>query len=156
MADAIHPDGALRHTKVRHEARDVHFFEIVLFGLILVLVALIIHIVLWRLMEYYAAREARQKQPVYPLAARERGQLPAEPVLEGLAPQRKTLAEQRAKESRLHSYGWVDPKAGSVHIPIERAMELVAGKLPVRPEAARPLQRSGESNSRKQTEGRQP
>jgi len=34
---------------------------------------------------------------------------------------------QRAqKMERLGSYGWVDEKAGTVHIPIERAMELVA------------------------------
>ena len=28
---------------------------------------------------------------------------------------------------QLNSYGWVDQQAGSVHIPIERAMELEAG-----------------------------
>jgi len=36
-------------------------------------------------------------------------------------------ARQRAlKMERLGSYGWVDERAGTVHIPIERAMELVA------------------------------
>ena len=36
-------------------------------------------------------------------------------------------ARQHAlKMERLGSYGWVDEKAGTVHIPIERAMELVA------------------------------
>jgi len=40
------------------------------------------------------------------------------------------------QEKELHSYGWVDEKAGVAHIPIERAMELVAQRgLPVRPQA---------------------
>jgi hypothetical protein len=37
------------------------------------------------------------------------------------------------EEARLHSYGWVDRKAGVIHIPIERAMELTAQRgLPAR------------------------
>ena len=38
------------------------------------------------------------------------------------------------QENQLNSYGWVDEKAGVAHIPIERAMELTAQRLPVRPE----------------------
>ena len=38
------------------------------------------------------------------------------------------------EEETLNSYGWVDEKAGTVSIPIERAMELVAERgLPVLP-----------------------
>jgi hypothetical protein len=36
------------------------------------------------------------------------------------------------EEERLNSYGFVEEKAGTVHIPIERAMELVVQRLPVR------------------------
>jgi hypothetical protein len=40
------------------------------------------------------------------------------------------------EEQQLHTYGWVDEKAGVAHIPIERAMELVAERgLPVRAQA---------------------
>jgi hypothetical protein len=36
------------------------------------------------------------------------------------------------QENQLNSYGWVDEKAGVAHIPIERAMELMAQRgLPV-------------------------
>lgn len=39
------------------------------------------------------------------------------------------------EEKTLNSYGWVDEKAGVVHIPIERAMQLVAQRgLPTRPQ----------------------
>jgi hypothetical protein len=42
------------------------------------------------------------------------------------AEQRKAnLAELHAKEvKQATSYGWVDQKAGTVHLPIDRAMEL--------------------------------
>ena len=41
------------------------------------------------------------------------------------------------EEKMLYSYGWVDEKAGTVHIPIERAMELLVQRgLPVRSQSA--------------------
>jgi hypothetical protein len=51
--------------------------------------------------------------------------------------ERQELKDVRLAEERtLHSYGWVDEKAGIVRIPIERAMELTAERgLPVRPQA---------------------
>ena len=43
------------------------------------------------------------------------------------------------QENQLNSYGWVDEKAGVAHIPIERAMELIAQrKLPVCPQGGCP------------------
>ncbi len=41
-------------------------------------------------------------------------------------PKNRLIALRERDERRLTSYGWVDRKAGIVHIPIERAMELVA------------------------------
>lgn len=41
------------------------------------------------------------------------------------------------EDDTLYSYGWVDQKAGTVRIPIERAMDLLAQRgLPVRPQSA--------------------
>jgi len=41
------------------------------------------------------------------------------------------------EEKTLYSYGWVDEKAGTVHIPIERAMDLLVQRgLPVREQGA--------------------
>jgi hypothetical protein len=41
------------------------------------------------------------------------------------------------EDNELYSYGWVDEKAGTVHIPIDRAMELLVERgLPVRPQPA--------------------
>jgi hypothetical protein len=41
------------------------------------------------------------------------------------------------EENTLYSYSWIDEKAGTVRIPIERAMDLIAQRgLPVRPQGA--------------------
>jgi hypothetical protein len=41
------------------------------------------------------------------------------------------------EEDRLYTYGWVDEKAGTIHIPIDRAMDLLVQRgLPVRPQGA--------------------
>jgi hypothetical protein len=41
------------------------------------------------------------------------------------------------EEKTLYSYGWVDEKAGTLHIPIERAMDLLVQRgLPVRAQGA--------------------
>ena len=42
-----------------------------------------------------------------------------------------------AEQDRLYTYGWVDESAGTVHIPIERAMDLIVEHgLPVRAQNA--------------------
>ena len=48
------------------------------------------------------------------------------------------------EENTLNSYGWVDEGSGVVHIPIQRAMQLVVEQgLPVRPSnVAAPAQKS--------------
>jgi hypothetical protein len=44
---------------------------------------------------------------------------------------------RRNEEKTLYTYGWVDEKAGTVHIPIERAMDLLVQRgLPVRAQSA--------------------
>src|SRR5262245_1610772 len=49
---------------------------------------------------------------------------------------------QAAEESRLSSYGWMDRSSGVVHIPIERAMEIVEGGG-VGPRPRRPVKVAG-------------
>jgi hypothetical protein len=56
-----------------------------------------------------------------------------------------------AEEQKLNSYGWVDEKAGTVHIPIERAMELLAQRgLPLHgPSAAQPQNQAPKNQATK-------
>lgn len=46
--------------------------------------------------------------------------------------------DRAARRERLRSYGWVDRRQGVVHIPVERAMELVAAGARPAPGAEAP------------------
>jgi len=73
-------------------------------------------------------REA--SKPIHPLAAER--ETPPEPRLQAVPAIDLDRFRERESE-RLTTYGWVDRQAGVVHLPIERAMEIVAKEgLPVR------------------------
>jgi hypothetical protein len=65
-----------------------------------------------------ATQEARRPAPVLAPAG------PPGPRLQTNAPQ-DLRAYQQAEEELLSSYGWVDQQSGRVHIPIQRAMQLL-------------------------------
>jgi hypothetical protein len=50
---------------------------------------------------------------------------PPGPILE-IDSERDLAAFRQREDAQLHSYGWIDRSAGTVHIPIERAMDLMA------------------------------
>jgi hypothetical protein len=74
--------------------------------------------------------------------------------------ERLEITDFRLREERtLNSYGWVDEKAGVAHIPIERAMQLIAGRgLPVAPKAGTvppsPVNTARQAAARSDTSGR--
>lgn len=43
------------------------------------------------------------------------------------------LAAKRAEEAKIHTYAWIDKNAGTVSLPVERAMELAAAELKSKP-----------------------
>jgi hypothetical protein len=109
----------------------------------LAIVTVLVYFVLQGVYSYLDSYERAHQPPQNPLVQKteadtrqvtpdETGKFP-QPSLE--TNERQQLNDVRLpEEESLNSYGWVDQKAGVVHIPIERAMELVAQRgLPVRP-----------------------
>jgi hypothetical protein len=108
-----------------HETRDVRTRPIVLTLLGLGVFLGAMHVGVHRLLDYYGERLARASAPASPLAATYGLQEPPAPRLQ--ADPRRDLEVMRAEEAaRLDGYAWVDREAGSVRIPIARAMDLVA------------------------------
>lgn len=113
-----------------YEARDINVRAVVWFATGLVVAAIVIHVALaglYKLFEHLnpspeaPSRIAFQTQMIAPAP---RLQVKAGEELD------QYLAAQNEK---LNSYGWIDKPAGLVHIPIERAMDLVAQRgLPTR------------------------
>ena len=108
-----------------YETSDVDPKPVIWFGVALAaMVAVTIAAMAW-MFDYLAAREDRLDASGSPLAdTRER---PAAPPLQ-VTPS-SDLTQMRAREEALlNSYGWVDRQEGLVRIPIERAMEILAGR----------------------------
>jgi hypothetical protein len=149
MAEHAHQHGALSHASAddqyletppgsTYEHTDAHVGPMIQFGIWLVVSAIIVHVGLaamyWLLVRESTERVASQR---YPLAVDTPPRLPAEPRLQQFP--RNELYEFRTKEEQqLHSYGWVDKNAGTVHIPIDDAMRLMLerGILTSRPQDA--------------------
>jgi hypothetical protein len=122
---------------VHHETTDVNIRAILGFGVGLIAVAAVVHLLIYVLFGYFNSREGVQAPADYPLAAAQGNREPPEPRLQ-IDP-RKDLADLRAREDeQLTTYGWVDRNAGVVRIPIEAAMKLTLERgLPARTEPKR-------------------
>jgi hypothetical protein len=118
--------------EVTHERSDVSIRGIIIFAIVLVLTAVVVHIGLYGLLEYYGEFAPRRtRAPGSPAAQEETTPLPRLQI----SP-RTDLAEMRAAEQKeLTSYGWIDKQKQSVRIPIDQAMKLLAERgLPARKE----------------------
>lgn len=125
-----------------YERRDIGVTGVFYFIVGLAVATFILHMVLAGLYDFLDKRARSLQPPVNPLIENvptDTRNVPArypekafpEPRLE--RDERDELYNVRVREEgTLNSYGWVDQKAGTVRIPIERAMELEAQRLPVR------------------------
>ncbi len=125
MEDAIpqgHPSGA-RHG---HEADTIEVRGLIVFTVALIAVVALVHLVLWLAIQQ-AARKEEQLDSLYPgRLAIEVDQFPNPRLQQN---PRSDLAQMKDEEERrIHSYGWMDRKAGIARIPVERAMEILAEK----------------------------
>ena len=141
MAEELkHPE----HTpEMEFEHQDMRPGSVYAFLIGLAVAGLLVYFALWGLYNFLERREARNQPQQNPLAQ------PAPADTRAVAPdaykafpqprlernERLEINEFRLQEEqRLNSYGWVDQKAGVAHIPIERAMELIAQRgLPTTP-----------------------
>jgi hypothetical protein len=123
------------------------------FGAWMMVSAVIIYAALFGLFRYFDWQAAVADPEQNPLLAGEKP--PASPVARFPEPrlQANAAADQvqiRAQEDELlDSYGWVDRRSGVVHLPIDRAMEMIAEHgVPVWP-APPPPQAQGKTQEKK-------
>jgi uncharacterized protein (DUF58 family) len=113
-----------------HELSDLSPKNISLFGLGLAALLIVALAVVYGIMVWFRhSAAARAERPV-PLAVTTEPR--AAPQL--LVDPGQSMKQMRQQEdSRLKSYGWIDEEKGIVHIPIDRAIEMLAKKgLPAR------------------------
>ena len=118
-----------RHPTGHHETTDASISALVKFciGLFLLIVAALFGM---RLMFNYFNTTQQLGPPASPFAESQAS--PPGPRLQ-IHPARDLKQFRQDEDKKLNGYGWVDQKAGTVRIPIERAMDLLIEKgLPVR------------------------
>jgi hypothetical protein len=123
--------------EVEHEYSDINVRAVILFGVGMLIAAVVIHVALWWLHEYFQGREGdgRPPSPVAELRPRLPHDVAAIPEPRLQLDEAADLERRRQRElAHLDTYGWIDEKNGVVHIPITRAMELLTrpGALPAR------------------------
>jgi hypothetical protein len=150
----------IQNPEVAHEPQDVNVRGILIFGAALLVSAVVIHLLLWWMLDYFIVRENKMEPKPHPLASK-RQQLPPEPRLQGMPGHAEVAPAEMQKfrtheEELLNHYGWVDQKTGTVRIPIEDAKKLVLEKgLPVRSQTAGRPQAGGGSRQGTGDEGAQ-
>jgi hypothetical protein len=107
------------HGQVRSEDDKVASFPIIAVG---VASLVVFFLASWVTIGYLRAREAERPTPPTPPEIGSSKIALVEQQLFELADRGER--DRAARQQRLGGYGWVDRKAGVVHFPIERAMEL--------------------------------
>lgn len=120
----------------RHEVQDVRLRPLVIFGLILLVTAVVIHLGIWWALQVWSGDELVM-QPLLPPAPITPAPQPAPGVQPFPWAELESLRSEQL--SRLESYGWLDEEGGVVHIPVERAMELLVERgVPARADGPAP------------------
>lgn len=148
--DSHEPHAPESSSHVSFERRDVNVFQITAFGIGLLLATLVAIFAMWALFGFLSHRADQQDAALPGKMSSERQTVPPEPRLSSVEVtkdgkidphpvyprvQLKQLVDD--ENAILNNYGWLDPAAGTVRIPIDQAIDIVAKKgLPSKPSAA--------------------
>jgi hypothetical protein len=126
MADYLPQASTPGQTGHGHEANTLVVKGLVVFAAALVAVGILVEFGLVYVMRDFSQEEKVLQALAPPVFADDSGPVPG-PRLQATPP--TDLAKLKEAElRRLNGYGWVDRKAGLAHIPIDRAIEIVASR----------------------------
>jgi hypothetical protein len=109
-----------------HEHTDANVWLIIQFAVWLFASAVLTHGLMWGMFAWFVNdRDTAAAQTIeFPLAAQQERRLPAGPRLQAI-PANEIFEFRQRESAALNEYGWVDRNAGTVHIPIDQAKELL-------------------------------
>lgn len=132
MADHIHHDESLNPHARGYQEDRIHVGPIAMFTVGLTVVVVVVFIAIAFLTNRFNQAQERLADKRPALFALEDDDLYPMPRLQE-KPSRDMEIMRREVNERLGSYGWVDRESGVAHIPIDRALAIIAKQgLPTR------------------------
>jgi hypothetical protein len=127
MARTEPPGAAPAAVEAGHEPNTVSSKAVVRFILGMAAILIVVHFVIWGVFQLLKVDARSEDRPLPPNVSKQLARLPPAPRLEDrpLAPRSQLNAREK---TILGTYGWVDQKAGTVRIPIDRAMDLIVNR----------------------------
>jgi hypothetical protein len=120
----VFPQGHVDGSRRGHEPNAIGVRGIIICSIALVVTGVAVESVFGLVMKHFADQEQRLASLYPSRIAIDVDRFPTPRLQENPATE---LARMRAEEQRrVDSYGWVDRKAGIAHIPVERAMDILA------------------------------
>jgi hypothetical protein len=130
--------GQVHGQRLNHETTDVSLKGITRLAILSLAIIAAVMLLMFGAWAFFVNRAQVAEGPVPPLLDRNMGsRVPPMPRLQTV-PIGDLQRYRQVQNERLRSYGWVDRAAGVAHIPIERAMDLMAERADsiANPEAA--------------------
>lgn len=93
----------------------------------LLIVAVVVHFLIWGLIKGFNSFDTKREPAPSPLAEENRQPPPPGPRLQ-TTPELDLLKMRQEEDQKLGRAGWIDQRQGTVHVPIDVAMEVVAGR----------------------------
>jgi hypothetical protein len=140
MSEPHHPDGtraepdlerpqatadAHAPTDAQEHDRDINYKGILWVVGGLLIAAVVIHLGIWYLLRSFEGREEARQAPLTPIRQATPQGDPPGPRLQ-TAPEEDMRALRAEEEALLGRAAWVDRQAGTVRVPIEIAIEMIA------------------------------
>jgi hypothetical protein len=121
------------HDSVRFERTDVHSRPVVIAVVSLAVFTVVFTFIALLVYRGLQARQVAESAAPNPMAAEYAAKQPPEPRLQ-VDPKSDLLKLRAYEDAELGKLAWVDKSAGTVQVPIERAMQMLVAKgLPSRP-----------------------
>jgi hypothetical protein len=112
------------HRTTGHEANNLRVRGLLVFAAALVGVTVLVSLVLTLVMREFSNEERQLDRLEVPRFAGDTREFPAPRI--GADPTEELTRMKREDLGRLADYGWIDRAAGIAHIPIDRAIDILA------------------------------
>lgn len=128
----------IRHTDVAFDASDLKHKPVFAFFIVLAGGVLLVHVFLWGIFQYMGKSQFAGHATTNPImtSKEQLQEIGGDPPLTFPKPtlQPNPVADlnkfRAAEEEQMNTYGWVDPAAHRIHIPIERAIDAMSANWP--------------------------